>query len=42
MPAIWQVWQLAQHGDYAFSIELQDAYLHIPNIKHYHNFLQFV
>ena len=25
-----QVRQLIQHGDYAFSIDLQDAYLHIP------------
>ena len=35
------VWQLIQHGDYAFSVNLQDAYLHIPVVKHHHHFLQF-
>ena len=30
MPAIRHVWQPVQHGLYAFSIDLQDAYLHIP------------
>ena len=35
-------WQLIQCGDYAFSIDLQDAYLHIPIVKHHHHFLQFV
>ena len=33
------VWQLIQHGDYAFFIDLQDAYLHIPIVKHHHHFL---
>ena len=34
------VQQLIQHGDYAFSIDIQDAYLHIPIVKpHHHNFL---
>ena len=42
MPTIRHVWQLIQHGDYAFSIDLQDAYLHIPIVKHHHHFLQFV
>ena len=28
MPTIKHVQQLIQHGDYAFSIDLQDAYLH--------------
>ena len=42
MPTIRHVWQLIQHGDYAFSIDLQDAYLHIPVVKHHHCFLQFV
>ena len=42
MPTIRLVWQLIQHGDYAFSIDLQDAYLHIPIVKHHHHFLQFV
>ena len=27
-----------QCGDYAFSIDLQDAYLHIPIVKHHHRF----
>ena len=34
MPAIPHVQQLIQHGDYAFSIDHQDAYLHIPIVKH--------
>ena len=42
MPTIRHVWQLIQHGDYAFSIDLQDGYLHIPIVKHHHHFLQFV
>ena len=36
------VWQLIQHDDYAFSIDLQDAYLHTPIVKHHHHFLHFV
>ena len=37
MPTIRHVWQLIQHGDYAFSIDLQDVYLHILIVKlHYH------
>ena len=31
-----------QQGDYAFSIDLQDAYLHVPIVKHHHQFLHFV
>ena len=42
MPTIRNVWQLIHHGDYAFSIDLQDAYLHTPIVKHHHHFLQFV
>ena len=42
MPTIRHVWQLIQHGDYAFFIDLQDAYSHIPIVKHHHHFLQFV
>ena len=30
VPTMRHVWQLIQHVDYAFSIDLQDAYLHIP------------
>ena len=30
MPTLKHVWQLIQHGDYAFYIDLQDAYLYIP------------
>ena len=29
-------------GDYAFSIDLKDGYLHIPSVKRHHHFLQFV
>ena len=42
MPTLNHVWQLIQHGDYAFSIDLQDAYLHVPIVKHHHHFLHFV
>ena len=41
MPTLRHVWQLILHGDYAFCINLQDAYLHIPIVKH-HRFLQFI
>ena len=36
------MWQLIQHSEYAFSIDLHDVYLHIPIVKHHHHFLQFV
>ena len=42
MPTIRHVQQLIQHGDYAFSIDLQDAYLHVPIVNHHHCFLCFV
>ena len=42
MPTIKHVWQLIQQGVYAFSIDLQDAYLHIPIVKHHCHFLHFV
>ena len=42
MPTLKTVWQLIQQGDYAFSIDLQDAYLHVLNVKHHHRFLHFV
>ena len=42
MPTLQHVWQLIQQGDYAFSIDLQDAYLHVPIVKHHHDFLHFV
>ena len=42
MPTLKHVQQLIQHGDYTFSIDLQDAYLHIPIVKHHHCFLHFV
>ena len=38
MPTIRHVWQLIQHGDYALSIDPEDAYLHIPIVKLYHHF----
>ena len=42
MPTLKHVQQLIQHGDYAFSIDLQDAYLHVPMVKHHCCFLHFV
>ena len=42
MPTLKTVWQLVQWGDYAFSIDLQDAYLHVPIVKHHRRFLRFV
>ena len=42
MPTLRHVWQLIQHGDYAFCIDLQDVYLHIPIVKHHCCFLHFV
>ena len=41
MPTLKNVQQLIQQGDYAFSIDLQDAYLHVPIVKHHHWFLHF-
>ena len=38
MPTLKTVWQLIQQGDYAFSIDLQDAYLHVPIVKHHRQF----
>ena len=35
MPTIEQVWQLIEQGNYAFSIDIKDAYLHIPMVKHH-------
>ena len=42
MPTLKDVQQLIQLGDYAYAIDLQDAYLHIPIVKHHHHFLHFV
>ena len=42
MPTIRHVPQLIQHGDYAFSIDLQDVYLHIPIVRHHCHFLRLV
>ena len=39
MSTIQHVQQLIQHSDYAFSIDLWDAYLYIPIVKHHHCFL---
>ena len=39
MPTIRYGQQIIQCGDYAFSIDLQDAYLHIPVVKHHCHFL---
>ena len=41
VPTVRHVLQLIQHGDYAFSIDLQGAYLHIPIVKHHYHFLWF-
>ena len=42
MPIVRQVWQLIQHGDYAFSINLRDTYLPIPNFEQHFDFLHFL
>ena len=42
MPTITHVLQLIQCYDYAFSIDLTDAYLHIPFVMLHHCFLWFV
>ena len=42
MPTLKNVQQLIQQGDVAFSIDLQDGYLHVPFVKHHHHFLHFV
>ena len=42
MPTIRHVWQSMQHGDYAFSIDLQDVFSLIPIVKHHRHFLRFV
>ena len=41
MPTLKHVWQLIQQGDFAFSIDLQDAYLHVLIVKHHCHFLHF-
>ena len=42
MPMISHECKLIHYGDYTFSIDFNDAYFHIPTVKHYHDFLQFV
>ena len=42
MSSIKQIWQLIQQGDYAFYIDFKDTSLHVPNVKHHHQVLQFV
>ena len=37
MPTIKQVQQLIQQGDFVLCIDLRDAYLHIPIVKHHHH-----
>ena len=39
MPTISQVQLLIQQGDYAFSLDLKDTYLHILIVRHYHHFM---
>ena len=41
MPIIRQISQLIQQGYYAFSINVKDAYLHVPIVRQHH-FLHFV
>ena len=36
------VFVVPKHTDYAFSIDLQDAYLNVPIVKHHCRFLRFV
>ena len=38
MPSIRQILHLIQQGKYAFSIDFNDAYLHIPIVKHHYQF----
>ena len=38
MSTIGQVWYLLQQDTYDFSIDLKEAYLHIPPFKHFLNF----
>ena len=42
MPTLKSIWQLIQQGDFAFSIDLQDVYLHVPIVKLHCCFLHFV
>ena len=41
MPTVKQVWQLIQLGDYAFFVNLKDAYLNILIVKHHRSFFLF-
>ena len=36
IPTIRQEWLLIEQGDYAFSLDLEYAYLHIPIVKYHH------
>ena len=42
MPTLKNVQQLIQQGDFAFSSDLQDAYLHVPIVQNHCHFLCFV
>ena len=42
MPNIRQEWWVFQQGKYAFSIDLKDAYLDVPIVKHHHQFLHCI
>ena len=42
MTTIKHAQQFIQCDDYTLSIDLNDAYLHSPIVKHHYNFLQFV
>ena len=41
MPTLKNIWQLIQQGDFTFSIDLQDAYLHVPIVKASSSFFTF-
>ena len=42
MGTMRQTWQCIQQVDYSLSIDLMDAYSHIPIVKHHHYVLHFV
>ena len=42
VPTMRQAWQLIQQGDFAFSVDLKDVYMHIPFVKCHHHHLCFV
>ena len=41
VPTIRQVWQVIQQGGDTFSVDLKDAYLHTPIVKHHEHIFTF-